>query len=347
MFHRALPALLLALAPPVAAEPPTVVVCRGHEPEWNLRIAGSGATLATLDARGLSQTGLEGRLQETSRQPPSFVYRGRAGTSGADLVAMITREACVDTMADAAEGGGPADYTGRVSLPDGATRQGCCTIGPSATPPDDAAPSPKPPAVPSPVALPPVATPPLVPAPVQPPPVAAPTTSTAGLPLVGGEISVLALPDGRECRSTAKRRTTNYRGQRVNFDCGLWAGDTVGLVGPLTVGADGLLVAQKAVIEWRESGNLPRELETTSARVSEVVLGDGFTCRLAGMGATLAFGGRRANYTCGMKDGGTVVLLGDVEPAEDGFRIVRARIAHGEQGFALVSSESILVSVPR
>jgi hypothetical protein len=65
------------------------------------------------------------------------------------------------------------------------------------------------------------------------------------------------------------------------------------------------------------------------------------------MGATLAFGGRRANYTCGMKDGDTVVLLGDVEPAEDGFRIVRARIAHGEQGFALVSSESILVSVPR
>ena len=53
MFHRALPALLLALAPPVAAEPPTVVVCRGHEPEWNLRIAGSGATLATLDAHGI------------------------------------------------------------------------------------------------------------------------------------------------------------------------------------------------------------------------------------------------------------------------------------------------------
>ena len=352
MLHRTLPALLLALAAPVAAEPPTVVVCRGHEPEWNLRIDGSAATLATLDARGLEQTGLEGRLQETGGRPPSFVYRGRAGTSGADLVAMITREACVDTMADAAEGGGPMDYTARVSLPDGATRQGCCTIGPSASRPDDAAPSPKPPAVPSPVAPPSVATPPLVPAPAQPPPVstppvAAPATSTAGLPLVGGEITVLALPDGRECRSTAKRKTTNYRGQRVNFDCGLWGGDTVGLIGPVTVGADGLLVAQKAVIEWRESGNLPREVETTSARVSEIALGDGLTCRFAGLGATLAFGGRRASYTCGMKDGDTVTLLGELEPVEGGFRIVRARIVHGEIGFTLRSSEPILVTAPR
>ena len=82
MLHRALPALLLALVAPVAAEAPTVVVCRGHEPEWNLRIDGSAATLATLDARGLSQTGLLGRLSETGGQPPSFVYRGRGGRRG-------------------------------------------------------------------------------------------------------------------------------------------------------------------------------------------------------------------------------------------------------------------------
>jgi uncharacterized membrane protein len=347
MLQLALLALLLALAAPVAAGPPTVVVCRGHEPEWNLRIDGSAATLATLDARGLEQTGLLGRLSETGGRPPSFVYRGRAGTSGADLVAMITREACVDTMADAAEGGGPAEYTGRVSLPDGATRQGCCTIGPSAMPPDDAASSPKPPAVPSPVAPPPVATPPVVPAPVQPPPVSTPpvaaaTTSTAGLPLVDGGITVLALPDGRECRSTGKRPTTNFRGQRVNFDCGLWGGDTVGLIGPVTVGADGLLVAQKAVIEWRESGNRQRDPEPTPARVSEIALADGLTCRFAGEGATLAFEGRRASFTCGMKDGDTVTLLGELEPVEGGFRI-----AHGESGFTLRSSGPILVTAPR
>jgi hypothetical protein len=37
--------------------------------------------------------------------------------------------------------------------------------------------------------------------------------------------------------------------------------------------------------------------------------------------------GRRAIFTCGMKDGDTVALLGDLEPAEGGFRILRARIA--------------------
>jgi uncharacterized membrane protein len=318
MLHRALPALLLALAAPVAAEPPPVLVCRGHEPEWNLRIDGSAATLATLDARGLTQTKLEGRLQEPGGRPPSFVYRGRTGTSGADLVAMITREACVDTMAGAAEGGGSTDYTARVSLPDGATRRGCCTIVPAAAPPPEGAP-------------------------VAPPPAA----TSAALPLVGGEITALALPDGRECRSTGKGATITFRGQRVNFDCGRSGGDTLGLVGPLTVGPEGLLAAQKAVIEWRESGNAPRTVETTPARVSEVALGDGLACRLSGMGATLAFEGRRASYTCGMKDGDTVVLLGDLEPGEGGFQIVRARIAHGESGFSLRSSETILVAAPR
>ncbi|HYN02197.1 MAG TPA: hypothetical protein VE359_07115, partial [Vicinamibacteria bacterium] len=66
-----------------------------------------------------------------------------------------------------------------------------------------------------------------------------------------------------------------------------------------------------------------------------------------GKGATLAFEGQRATYTCGMKDGDTVALLGDLAAAEGGFRIVRARIAGGESGFTLRSSEPILVTAPR
>ena len=138
-----------------------------------------------------------------------------------------------------------------------------------------------------------------------------------------------------------------FRGQRVNFDCGRWGGDTVGLVGPLTVGTGGLLTAQEAVIDWREGGSAPHPIETTAARVSEITLSDGLTCRFAGMGATLAFEGRRASFTCGMKDGDTVALLGDLEGLEGGFRILRARIAQGAQGFTLVSSEPILVTAPR
>ena len=86
---------------------------------------------------------------------------------------------------------------------------------------------------------------------------------------------------------------------------------------------------------------------TTLGRASEIALGDGLTCRLAGRSATLAFEGRRASFTCGMKDADTIALLGDLEAAEGGFRIVRARITQGAQGFTLASSEPILVTAPR
>jgi uncharacterized membrane protein len=348
MLHRASAVLLLALAAPARSEPPSVLVCRGHEPEWSLRIEGSGATLATLDGAGLRQTGLDGRLQEAGGGPPSFVYRGRTGASGADLVAVITREACTDTMADAAEGGGPADYSARVSLPEGAVRVGCCTIPATVGPPAEAKPSSPPPVTPPPVTAPPA--PPATASPT--PPVAVPpaTTSTsAAVPVARGEITALVLPDGRACQRVEKQRlpTPVYNGQRVNFDCGSTGGATVALIGPLEMGSDGLLTARKALIDWRDGLGAPRPVETTAARVSELALPDELVCRHAGTGATLAFEGRRASYTCGMKDGDTVALLGDLEAIEGGFRIVRARIAQGDTGFFLRASEPILVTAPR
>jgi len=48
-----------------------------------------------------------------------------------------------------------------------------------------------------------------------------------------------------------------------------------------------------------------------------------------------------------MKGGDTIALLGDLEASEGGFRIVRARITQGVQGFILASSEPILVTAPR
>jgi uncharacterized membrane protein len=331
MLHRPSVVLLLALVAPAGAEPPSVLVCTGHEPEWSLRIEGVKATLATLGTGGLTQTGLDGRLQEAGGDPPSFVYRGRTGSSGPDLVAVILREACTDTMADAAEGGGRADYSARVSLPEGAVRVGCCRTPATVAPPAEARPTP-PPAVPE---RPPVAPPP-------PPPAIAGTTAR-------GEITALALPDGRVCQRVRKQPipTPVYNAQRVNFDCGFEGGDTVALIGPLEMGSEGLLSARKALIEWRDGLAAPRPVETTAARVSEVALADGLTCRYAGTGATLAFEGRRASYTCGMKDGDTVALLGDFEPVEGGFRIVRARIAQGDAGFVLRSLETIVVTGPR
>jgi hypothetical protein len=154
------------------------------------------------------------------------------------------------------------------------------------------------------------------------------------------------LADGRTCRRTDKWGTTTFKSQRIHFDCGPLGGDTVGVVGALTAGPDGFLVAQKALIAWREGESGTRPVEATPAKVSEVRLADALTCRAAGTGATLAFEGRRVTYTCGVKDGETVALLGDLEPVEGGFRVIRGRIAHSEAGFVLRSSDAILVTAP-
>jgi uncharacterized membrane protein len=319
--------LLGAVAAPVAGEPPAALVCRGHEPDWDLRIDGPAATLAILGTRGLAQTALAGRLKDVGwGRPPFFVYRGRAESSGADLVAVITREACLDTMADTAEGGGSSEYTARVSLPGGEGRLGCCAV----------------PRAPLATEHPAVVAPPVT-APVPP---ATPATGIAEGP-VGGEITVLALPDGAVCLRTAKREAVAFDGQRLNFDCGQSGVDKLGLLGPLAVGPEGMLAAKRAEITFNEGLSSVRKAEPTLARASEIALADGLTCRFAGKGATLAFEGQRATYTCGMKDGDTVALLGDLAAAEGGFRILRARIADGEGGFTLRSSEPILVTAPR
>jgi hypothetical protein len=321
--------LLATVAARLAAEPAAVLVCRGHEPEWNLRIDGSAATLATLGTQGLVQTGFEGRLLEIGwGRPPFSVYRGRAEASGGDLVAVITREACLDTMAEAAEGGGSSDFTARVSLPGGEVRLGCCSVPQApepAAPPAAVAPAP--------------ATSPAGPVP--------PSPAWGSAVAAGGEISALTLTDGTVCRSTGKGATLAFEGQRLNFDCGSSGVDRVGILGPLAIGPEGLLVASRAEIAWNEGLTSVRKAEPALARASEIALADGLTCRFAGKGATLAFEGRRASFTCGMKDGDTVTLLGDLEPVGGGFRIVRARIAHGESGFTLRSSEPILVTAPR
>lgn len=82
-------------------------------------------------------------------------------------------------------------------------------------------------------------------------------------------------------------------------------------------------------------------------RVLEIVFSDGLACRSSGAGATVAFGGRRAAFTCGTREGASVVLLGDPEPADGGLRVTRARVVTGDGGFTLAGEESPLVALPR
>lgn len=310
MPSRLLSILLLASAGAAAAfaETSPGFVCRGHEPSWSLRVEASAATLTRL---GGDRLALAGQLRDEPGGR-AFVFRGSTAGQG-DVVALITTESCTDTMADAAEGGGESPFTGRVSLATGEALRGCCRRAPAAS-----APTPLPPS----------------------------SGPTAAASQVTGEIAALSLPDGRVCRSMGKGATLALAGKRLNFDCGTSGVDKLGLVGPLAARPDRLLVGEQSVIEWRDGAHSLRAAEAVPVRVAEIALSDGSTCRFAGTGATLAFSGRRASYTCGMQGGATLALLGELEPAEGGYRIVRARITHGDAGFTLRSEETIVVRAP-
>jgi hypothetical protein len=83
------------------------------------------------------------------------------------------------------------------------------------------------------------------------------------------------------------------------------------------------------------------------ATVAEFVLPDGTTCLFSGTGATVAFDGKRANYTCGPLDATesstqTLAILDDpmiVGPTE--YFVDLATVAQTEGGFELHASEVI------
>jgi uncharacterized lipoprotein YbaY len=78
-----------------------------------------------------------------------------------------------------------------------------------------------------------------------------------------------------------------------------------------------------------------------------IVLPDGSACRWAGEGATLAFDGKRLNYTCSDTPEPTLGLIGDVTQLADGQLTVEvATISHGTNGFALERNEVLTFPIP-
>jgi uncharacterized protein YecT (DUF1311 family) len=113
----------------VRPEPPSVFACRGNEPFWDLAIDGKKAEYGRLDGTsGRSAAELTGDFSSLGYlRPQLVVWRGRGEPKSSDLVAIITRERCVDTMAEKGLGGGVFGYQVRISLPGGEVRVGCCS----------------------------------------------------------------------------------------------------------------------------------------------------------------------------------------------------------------------------
>ena len=75
-----------------------------------------------------------------------------------------------------------------------------------------------------------------------------------------------------------------------------------------------------------------------------VALPDGTRCSFAGTGATLAFDGKRLNYTCDVV-GQEVGLLGDLQPQSDGTWLAeKVVLGHNDSGFFIQESEMVVVT---
>lgn len=135
-------------APAMAQEAralPSNYVCTGNEPSWKLEVNGNAATWSALAGTGQEERRYKGELTSvTAAATPFVVWRGRLDAGLREIVAMISQEACKDTMSEEGPGAGQFAFAARVSLPQGQVRTGCCRpSGPDAAyVPPAAAPTP-------------------------------------------------------------------------------------------------------------------------------------------------------------------------------------------------------------
>jgi hypothetical protein len=80
--------------------------------------------------------------------------------------------------------------------------------------------------------------------------------------------------------------------------------------------------------------------------VTGLALENGMICRSSGRGATLAFAGRRLNFTCPTSsDGGRLALLGPVEPEGAGLQITSGAIGLEGDQFVVKDPKPVRVAL--
>jgi hypothetical protein len=99
-----------------------------------------------------------------------------------------------------------------------------------------------------------------------------------------------------------------------------------------------LVVCGTIGLLWLLSLSRPRQPEAAEQTMA------GLRCGFSGTGATLAFAGKRLNFTCGEVAGKEVGLLGDVAPGDRGWEIEKATMTRTEAGFAVQSTEMVWVA---
>ncbi|MFN8632875.1 MAG: META domain-containing protein [Chloroflexota bacterium] len=151
----------------------------------------------------------------------------------------------------------------------------------------------------------------------------------------------IQLPDGTVCRFAGTGATLAFEGKRVNYTCDESGEQSSVILGAPTLQA-GTLSFERGYVQRTADEFVLASADTMSVPILELVLVNGERCLAAGQGATLAFGGKRANYTCGSPE---VVLLGDPATPSPHWTIERAALARGSDGFSVDSSAQTAIDM--
>ena len=138
------------------------------------------------------------------------------------------------------------------------------------------------------------------------------------------------LPDQRLCTYVGPEPRQRDLGDPITYRCN----DGRGLRGEVRINGTTMTVDR----EGRENLDRDAIIESEDIRflIAEIVLADGTLCRHAGEGATLAFDGKRLNYTCGRSAG----LIGDLDMQAGGLFSIEKATLHGTE---LVASEVVSI----
>jgi hypothetical protein len=153
-------------------------------------------------------------------------------------------------------------------------------------------------------------------------------------------LGLIQLPDGTQCLHAGRGATLTFDGKRLNYTCGQEGEDEVGLIGDMDLDLD-VMTVEKALYGRDDSGFVLKASEPVVMTIVEIELADGTQCLNAGHGATLAFDGKRLNYTCGQEGENEVGLIGDMDLNVDVLTVEKALIGHDQSGFSLLASEMV------
>ncbi len=101
--------------------PPSLLICRGNEPFWNVQIRPEGTTFSTPETQG--PVPVDGALSPAPEG--AWLLEGLSPEGTVRL--LVEAAECLDTMADHVP---PAPYRGTLELQDGRMGSGCCWTEP-------------------------------------------------------------------------------------------------------------------------------------------------------------------------------------------------------------------------